>query len=394
MTGPLRGLRVLDISRVLAGPYCAQLLADQGADVIKIESPEGDENRMWGARAANGVTCNFNSVNRGKRSMTLNLKKEGARDVLHRLTERADVVIQSFLPDTGARLGIDYEKMRAIKPDIIFCSLSGYGTEGPLRNKPGYDLMMQAFSGMMSMTGIEGGPPMRAGASVVDMSTGVILYGGIMTALYKRLNGGGGSWVRASLLETAISLLGYHAVSWLQAGLLPRKEGSGTVHLVPYQAFMCSDGYLLAGATNDAAWRRFAAAIGRSELADDERFATNDKRVENRGVLVALLEKVFVAQPVQHWIARFDEQGVAVSEINSIDQILTHQQAIDNQMIVKVRNEDGSELPLLGAPFKMTGSSGVGPRGVPLLGAHTMEILAELGFDEPRVATMRAQGTF
>ena len=389
---PLESLRVVDLSRVLAGPYCAQLLADQGADVIKVESPEGDENRLWGTRAQNGLTCNFNSVNRGKRSLTLNLKSRAARGVLHRLVEQADIVIHSFLPDTGLRLGIDYETIKVIKPDIIFCSITGYGEKGPLRNRPGYDLMMQAFSGIMSTTGTEGEPPVRVGASVIDLTTGALAYGAILTALINRSRGNGGSWVRLSLLETAISLLGYHAVAWLQAGLLPRKEGSGVVHLVPYQAFQCRDGYLLAGATNDAAWRRFAAALGRSDFASDERFLTNDQRVANRDTLVPLLQQVFGGQSVDHWISRFDEHGVAAAPINTLDQILTHPQVLANDMVIKAKTADGREMSLLGAPFKLSDVAGTATRGVPQLGADTEEILKELNLDGAQIAQLRVEG--
>ena len=195
------------------------------------------------ARSADGITCNFHSVNRGKRSITLNLKNEQAQDILRRLVARSDVVIQSFLPETAEKLGISYDKLKAIKPDVIYCSINGYGEHGPLRDKPGYDLMMQAFSGIMSTTGVEDGPPIRSGVSFIDMSTGVVCLRRDLTALINRMQGAGGCWVRVSLLETAISLLGYHAVAWLENGLLPRKEGSGVWHLVPYQAFRCKDGY-------------------------------------------------------------------------------------------------------------------------------------------------------
>ena len=254
----LTGHLVVDLSRVLAGPFCGQLLADMGANVIKIESPEGDENRKWPPLTSSGESSNYASVNRGKRSLTLNLKAPGAAEVLRGLAAKADVLLHSFLPDTAARLGIDYEELRAINPRLVFCTISGYGAQGPLRNKPGYDLMVQAFSGVMSTTGFEGGPPIRTGVSFIDMSTGLSAYAAIMTALVARNSTGKGTWVRASLLETGVAILGYHAVSWLQGSIMPRREGSGVWHLVPYQAFRCLDGHLLAGATNDSAWQRFA----------------------------------------------------------------------------------------------------------------------------------------
>lgn len=394
MTTILKNLKVLDLSRVLAGPYCAQLLADQGADVIKVENPgTGDENRVWGSRAADGITANFHSVNRGKRGITLNLKSEAARDVLRQLIAKADVVIQSFLPESAARLGVDYASVRAIKPDIIYCSINGYGPNGELHNKAGYDLMMQAFSGVMSTTGHEGGPPVRIGVSCIDLTTGMVAYGGIVTALVKRMHGGGGSHVTASLLETAISLLGYHAVAYLQAGKLPTKEGSGVWHLVPYQSFQCRDGHILVGATNDTAWRRFCDAIGRNDLDADARFHTNDQRLKHRPVLVKLLEDVFATNTVAHWIARFDAKGVAASPINTLDQALAHPQVAANHMVVPVKDAEGRELPTLGMPFKLSGDASYATRAAPQLGADTEDVLrAELGMDATAIARLREQG--
>ncbi len=394
MSTHLKNLKVLDLSRVLAGPYCAQMLADQGADVIKIESPgTGDENRVWGARAADGITANFHSVNRGKRGITLNLKAEAAREVLRKLIIKSDVVIQSFLPESATRLGVDYEAVRALKPDIIYLSVNGYGPKGAMHNKAGYDLMMQAFSGVMSTTGHEGGPPVRMGISCIDITTGITAYGAIVTALLKRTNGGGGSHVTVSLLETAITLLGYHAVSWLQAGKLPTREGSGVWHLVPYQAFMCKDGYVLVGATNDAAWRRFCDALDRNDLDADERFHTNDQRLKHRPVLVPLLESILATNTVAHWISRFDAKGVAASPINTLDQVLHHPQVAANNMVVPVTNAEGMQLPTLGTPFKLSGDASYATRAAPKLGADNDDVLRnELGMDAAAIAALKAQG--
>lgn len=393
MSAPLAGLRVVDLSRVLAGPYCAQTLADHGADVVKIESPEGDENRQWGARAANGISCNFNSVNRGKRSIALDLKAAGAAEVLKGLLARADVVIQSFVPGTAKRLGVDYESVRALRPDVVYCSISGYGEKGEFSEKPGYDLMMQAFSGIMSTTGFPDGPPVRCGASFIDLSTGLAAYGAIMTALYDRRHTGQGAWVRVSLLETAVSMLGYHAVTWLQTGVLPRKEGSGVWHIFPYQAFLCSDGYLLAGATNDAAWRRLADALGHGELGTDERFATNDKRLENRSVLEPILVRLFASNKVDHWLERLEDRGVAVAPLHTLDQILTHPQVLANDMVVQVRTGNGAEMPVLGSPFKLSTWSHTAEGAAPQLGAHTDEVLkGELGLSDSDLARLRSTG--
>lgn len=391
---PLHDIRVIDLSRVLAGPYCGQLLADLGADVIKIESPEGDENRLWGPRAANGVTCNFNSVNRGKRGITLNLRTEGARGVLRGLIAKADVVIHSFLPDSADRLGINYAAVKAIKPDIIFCTINGYGEKGPLRNRPGYDVMVQAFSGIMSTTGYPDGPPVRVGISAVDMATGLTAFGGVMTALYTRKSGGGGSWVRVSLLETALSLIGYQAVAALQAGVIPKREGTGIAVMAPYQAFRTSDGWIQAGASNDAAWRRFATAIGRPELTDDPRFRRNQDRLDNRTALLAEIEPIIATATAEEWVERFDTNGVAVAPMHTLDQVLSHPQVLANDMVVAVETSDGGTQPVLGAPFKLSSHQGVAKTAAPDVGADTDAVLRDvLGLTDNEVAALRADGS-
>jgi crotonobetainyl-CoA:carnitine CoA-transferase CaiB-like acyl-CoA transferase len=390
---PLQGLHVVDVSRVLAGPYCGQLLADLGADVIKVENLQGDENRGWGTQTEDGMTCNFASVNRGKRSITLNLKSDSAQKVLASLVEKADIVIQSFLPDTARKLGVDYESIRKINPNAIHCSISGYGEKGPLANKPGYDLMMQAFSGVMSTTGYEGGLPVRIGISVIDMSTGLTAFSGIMTALYARQQGLGGASVRVSLLETAISLLGYHAVTWLETGVPPRREGSGVLHLTPYQAFMCKDGYMLAGATNDAAWRRFCLALGAESLLEDPRFATNNDRLEHRALLVPLLEERFSARTVAEWLERFEKNGVAVAPLQTMEQIMTHPQVAANEMVVTAKTSAGRDAKSLGMPFKVSGHSGPSAKAAPQLGEDTRSILQDyLGFDTEQIRRLQEEG--
>ena len=391
----LQGIRVIDVSRVLAGPYCAQLLADFGASVIKVESPEGDENRSWLPILPSGHSGNFASVNRGKRSMVLNLKSPAARDVLRRLAANADVLLHSFLPDTATRLGIGYDELRAINPRLVFCSISGYGADGPLAEKCGYDLMVQAFAGVMSTTGIVDGPPVRCGVSFIDMSTGLSAYGGIVTALLGRQHTGRGTWVRASLLETAVALLGYHAVAWLQAGILPTPQGSGSWHLVPYQAFRCADGYMLAGAPNDAAWQRFCDALAWPELGQDARFLGNAARVEQRGTLVPLLEERFGRQPVEYWVARFEARNVACAPLHKLDQVLTHPQVLANAMVVDTQGEDGATQRLVGTPFKLGDGGGTSTVAPPALGADTEAVLADtLGLSAAEIDALRAASAF
>jgi crotonobetainyl-CoA:carnitine CoA-transferase CaiB-like acyl-CoA transferase len=391
----LEGMRVVDLSRVLAGPYCAQMLADFGASVIKVESPEGDENRRWLPVMPSGHSCNFASVNRGKRSMTLNLKSPASREIIRRLAKDADVLLHSFLPDTAERLGIGYDALREINPRLVFCTISGYGAEGPLTEKRGYDLMVQAFAGVMSTTGVVGGPPVRCGVSFIDMSTGISAYGGILTALLARERTGHGTWVRASLMETAVALLGYHAVAWLQAGILPQPQGSGSWHLVPYQAFRCQDGYMLAAAPNDAAWLRFCDALDWPELAHDPRFNSNTKRVEQRATIVPMIEQRFGKSPVSYWVERFEARSVACAPLHTLDQVLTHPQVLANAMVVNTVGADGSSQPGVGTPFKLIDGGGTAETAAPSLGADTDAILADmLGFSAAEIAAMHTAGSF
>jgi crotonobetainyl-CoA:carnitine CoA-transferase CaiB-like acyl-CoA transferase len=385
----LEGIRVIDVSRVLAGPYCAQMLADFGASVIKVEAPEGDENRKWLPILPSGHSGNFASVNRGKRSIVLNLKNPAARAVLRKLASSADVLLHSFLPDTAARLGIGYDDLREINPRLVFCSISGYGADGPLAEKRGYDLMVQAFAGVMSTTGIVGGSPVRCGVSFIDMSTGLSAYGGIVTALLARERTGRGTWVRGSLMETAVALLGYHAVAWMQAGVLPTPQGSGSWHLVPYQAFRCADGYMLAGAPNDAAWARFCDALEWAELAQDARFASGASRVEQRNALVPMLEERFGRRPVAYWVERFEARNVACAPLLTIDQVMTHPQVLANQMVVAAQDATGETQQLVGTPFKLADGGGTAVTAPPALGADTDAVLAELGLSKTEIQALR-----
>jgi crotonobetainyl-CoA:carnitine CoA-transferase CaiB-like acyl-CoA transferase len=391
----LNGIRVIDLSRVLAGPYCAQMLADFGATVIKIESPEGDENRRWPPMSREGNSANFTSVNRGKRSMALNLKHPGARDILHQLAVGADVLIHSFLPDTAARLGISLDALREANPRLVVCTISGYGAFGPLAEKRGYDLMVQAFAGPMSTTGYPGGTPIRSGVSFIDMSTGLSCYAGVVTALLNREKTGKGTWVRGSLLETAVALMGYHAVGWMQGGHMPEPQGSGSGHLVPYQAFKCADGYMLAGAPNDAAWIRFCNALEWPELAQDPRFIGAIKRAGQRDVLVPMLEERFGHKSVAYWVERFEAHTVACSPLQTVDQVMTHPQVLANGMRVQARNADGTMQDLLGTPFKLAEGGGTAETAAPMLGAETEAILKDtLGYMAERIAALRTDGAF
>jgi crotonobetainyl-CoA:carnitine CoA-transferase CaiB-like acyl-CoA transferase len=388
------GIRVLDLSRVLAGPSCGQLLGDFGADVIKVEDVGGDENRKW-EPVVDGESANYLSVNRGKRGMTLNLKSAAGQQILAGLVRRSDVVIDSFLPAVAERLGVDDATLRALKPDLIHVTISGYGHDGPLAAKPGYDLMLQAFSGMMAMTGERDGGPIRAGASFIDMATGILAFSGVSAALYARLAGkAAGQHIRVSLLETAIALLGYHVPAYTLAGKLPPRDGSGVWHIVPYQAFRTRDGYVLAGATNDAAWQRLCAAIGATELGSNPAYATSALRIENREPVIAALSKIFATRETAAWVRLLDAANVPCSPVNDIAQTLAHPQVAAMQMVLDVERRTGGTLRLAGVPLNLSATPAEPGGAPPRLGEHTDDILKEeLGLDDARIAALRKEGT-
>ena len=387
---PLEGIRVADLRRVLAGPYCGQLLADMGAEVIKVESPGGDENRGW-PPTFRDISSNFSSVNRGKLSLTLNLKSPEAATVLHRMTEWADVMLHNFLPDTADRLGISYEKLSAINPRLIFCSISGYGEKGPLRGRPGYDSTMQAFAGIMSVTGERDGPPVRTGVSFLDMSTGLSAYAGITTALLQRARTGHGTHVHGSLLETAVACMGFHAVGWMQTGKLPGRNASGSANIVPYQSFDCSDGRLVLGAPNEGAWQKLCKALGLPEIAKDERFLTNKDRVINRDILLPILQERLLTQTMEYWSEMFFKVGVPVAPIQSLDQLMQHPQVIANDMVVQAEDDDGTLIPYVGMPFKVRGAEGTAARAAPRQNRDCGEVLSRcLGFSDAEIQKLKA----
>jgi crotonobetainyl-CoA:carnitine CoA-transferase CaiB-like acyl-CoA transferase len=387
------GIRVLDLSRVLAGPSCGQLLADFGAGVIKVEDVGGDENRRW-APVVDGESANYLSVNRGKRGMTLNLKSAAGQEILAGLVRKSDVVIDSFLPAVARRLGVDDGTLWALRPDLIHVTISGYGHDGPLAAKPGYDLMLQAFSGMMAMTGEREGGPIRAGASFIDMATGMLAFSGVSAALYARLAGrAGGQHIRVSLLETAIALLGYHVPAYTLAGKLPPRDGSGVWHIVPYQAFRTHGGYVLAGATNDAAWQRLCGAIEAPELAANPDYATAAQRIAHREPLIGALSRIFATRETEAWVRALDAANVPCSPVNDIAQALAHPQVQAMQMVLDVPRRDGPPLQLAGVPLNLSATPAVRTGAPPRLGEHTDAILREeLGFDDDRIASMRKTG--
>ena len=389
----LAGIKVLDLSRVLAGPSCGQLFADMGADVIKIEDREGDENRRW-LPVVDGRGANFMSVNRGKRGMTLNLKSPRGQEILARLVRRSDVLIENFPPDTAARLGLSWEKLSAINENLIHLSITGYGARGPLRNRPGYDNMLQAFTGMMAMTGEADAGPARLGPSVIDMGTGMLAFAGACAALLARAQGKAkGQHVEASLMQTAVAQLGYHFTAYTMAGVVPQRTGSAVWHIVPYQAFRTADGWVLAGATNDAVWVRLAEAIGMGHLAADPLYVNASGRAGRREELIALISPKFFAHGTEEWVKRLDAARVPCSAVQDVAQAIAHPQLAAMDMVHEVDDGRGGTLKLAGVPLCMSATPPQPGGRPPELGEHTDSVLRdELGFTIDDIAALRTEG--
>lgn len=390
----LDGIRVLDVSQVLAGPFCAQLMADNGAEVIRVESLEGDISRNF-PPTRDGQSGAFIAVNRGKRGIALNLKTEQGREVLQRLAARSDIMVQNFLPARAKALGADYETIRAVNPDLIYVSISGYGSDGPLKDKPGLDMMVSAYAGIMSMTGEPDRPPVRVGTPSIDMSTGMMAYGAAMTALVARANGQGGQEVRCSLLQNAVNLLAFNATNWLNEDLVAQREGSGFLHLAPYEALQCKDAPILMGAVSDGGWQRICEALGSKALAGDTRFTTNADRQANRPVLRAEIEAILKTDTAEYWIARFEAAGAVAAPIHTVDQVFAQAQVKAMDLIVTAPDaaaKDG-ELRMVGTPFSMTGTPGGTGAAPPRIGENTDDVLRyALGMSDAEIAALRDAG--
>ena len=392
--GALDGVRVLDVSRVLAGPYSAQLMADNGAEVIKVEGPEGDLNRAFPVALPDGESSNFQAVNRGKKGIVLNLKLSSARAVLDRLIEQSDVMIQSFLPKVAEKLGVDWERVHELNPDLIYVSISGYGAKGPLRDKPGYDTMVAAYSGIMSLTGEAGRPPSRPGVPTIDMSTGMLAYSGAVSALLARERGRArGQRVDVSLLETGVSLLSFHGVGHLQGDYEGAREGAGYSALAPYGAFKTKDGEIMLGAPTDAMFARACEALAAPELLEDPRFASNALRCENREAIDREIEARLVTRTTAEWTERLETAGVATSPINTLRTVLSDPQTLANDMVVAAPDGAGGTRRLLGLPFKLSETRGAPGSAPPKQGADTEAVLRDvLGMTAAEIDALAAEG--
>lgn len=389
---PLSGLRVLDLTKVLAGPLCTQYLGDLGADVVKVEPIQlGDDTRRWPPfRGETGAV--FLSVNRNKRSLAVDLKTEQGRAIVHRLAARADVALESYGTGVAARLGIDYPTLRPLNPRLIHCSISGFGRTGPLADALGYDVILQAFSGMMGMTGHEGGEPVRSPISPIDQTTGIHALTGILAALLERGRTNEGSCFEVSLFETAMAFLGYNFQSFWERGAQPDKAGSGHESLVPYQAFETADKPVLIGVANDNLWRRFCAAVERPELAEDPRFRTGPDRAAHRAECVALVQALLRTHPAAHWLELMQRIGVPAAPINTLPEVLAHPHTAARGIVLDYDHPTLGPLKTIAQPIQFGGA----PRSLrappPMHGEHTSEILREIGYADAEITAMLDAG--
>ncbi|MBM4796362.1 CoA transferase [Streptomyces sioyaensis] len=390
--GTLTGLKVLDLSRILSGPFCTMMLADLGADVIKVEDPvSGDDTRAWGPPFQGEDAAYFHSVNRNKRGIAVDLKDPECRGLIHELAATADVIVENFRPGTAARLGLGYEDVRAANPGVVYASISGYGQTGPYRQEPGYDAIAQAVSGVMSVTGEPGGPPVRFGVSPADLAAGMWAALGILAALRSRELTGRGEWVDVSLLDGQVAWLSYVAAGYFASGDVPRRYGSAHPAIVPYQAFPTADGHLMVAAGNDGLWRRFATAIGLAALVDDPRFATNPDRVRHRAELLPLIEGALASRGAQEWAAQLTAEGIPVGPINTVDQALRHPQVVARGMVAEIEHPGAGTLRTLASPLKLSEHPAAVRTPPPRHGEHTAQVLTALGAGPGQLAGLRAR---
>lgn len=382
--GLLDGVRVIDLTRVLAGPYCTMMLGDLGADVIKIEIPgRGDDTRQWGPPfTASGESAYFISANRNKRSLTLDLKQAKGQEILRALIKEADVLVENFRTGTLSRWGLDYETMQELRPGLIYCSITGFGQTGPYKDQPGYDFIAQALGGFMSITGPIEGEPIRAGVAIADLASGMFAFGAITAALYAREHTGEGQQIDISLLDSQVALMSYVASNYLISGEKPRRFGNAHPNIVPYEVFEAADGYMAFAAGNDGQWRKFCEAVKKEAWIEDERFATNPARNQNRAVLIPLLNELFRTRSIDEWVVLCNEIGLPAAGINAMPDVFKDPQVVARGMKVEHKGLDGEVIPMVASPLQIPTRPAQVRYPPPKLGEHTDFILAEfLGYD-------------
>jgi formyl-CoA transferase len=392
--GPLDGVRVLDLTRVLAGPYCTMFLGDLGAEVVKVEQPGvGDDTRGWGPPFAGGESAYFLCVNRNKKSIAIDLKSTEGIAVLRRLAAAADVLIENFRPGTMERLGLGEKELRASNSGLIYASLSGFGADGPMSDVPGYDLIVQAWGGLMSITGTPDGEPTKVGVAIIDLVAGLMLGKSIAAALFAREKLGVGQKIDTSLLEAEVACLINVGSNYLIEGKIPGRWGNAHSSIVPYQSFKTADGYLVIGVASEGIWRRFCQAIGRAQLAEDARFAKNANRVANRAILISILAELFLTSDSESWLRLLNQAEVPCAPVQTIDQVFNAPQVRHREMLVEVAHPTAGPVRMAGIPVKFSATPASVRLPPPLLGQHTEEVLSSwLGMEQEEIAKLKRKG--
>ena len=390
---PLEGVLVVDCTQIMAGPFCTLLLADMGADVIKIERPDrGDDSRRMGPPYIHGRSAAFLAINRNKRSLALNLRSEEGQGVLKRLVERADVMVENYRPGTMERLGLGYEELRKVRPSLVYCSISGFGQTGPYRERGGFDLVAQGMSGLISVTGTPDGPPVKVGVPITDLTAGMYGAYGILSAYIHMLRTGEGQLVDTSLLEAGIAYTFWQSAVYFATDEVPGPLGSAHPLSAPYQALGTSDGYLCIGAATQPTWEHMCHAIGREELLADSRFATNGDRKKHESQLANLLEETFSRNTTQHWMEVLEAEGVPCGPINNLAQMYSDPQVRSREMLVELEDPELGTLKNIGIPVKLSRTPGRIRRRAPDLGEHTQEVLLEAGYTTDEVSRLLESG--
>ncbi|AOL03632.1 CoA-transferase [Burkholderia contaminans FFH2055] len=402
--GALSHIRVLDLTRVLAGPWCAQTLADFGADVIKVERPgAGDDTRHWGPpylKDADGAdtaeAAYYLAANRNKRSVTVDIATPEGQQIVRELAAQSDVVLENYKVGQLKKYGLDYDSLRAVKPDLVYCSVTGFGQTGPYAHRAGYDFIIQGIGGFMSITGERdgepGGGPQKAGVAIADLATGLYSTIAVLAALAHRDRTGEGQYIDMALLDVQVALLANMNTNFLASGKPPVRWGNAHPNIVPYQTFQTRDGWIIVAVGNDGQFRKFVEAGGRPELADDERFATNPSRVRHRDTLVPILAEMVKARDKADWIGALEAAGVPCGPINDLDEVFDNEQVVARGMQVSLPHPCGADAKLVRNPIRMSATPPEARTAPPLLGAQTDDVLRDmLGYDDAKIATLRAK---
>lgn len=392
--GCLSGIRVLDLSRVLAGPFCAQLLGDMGAHVIKVEQPgKGDDTRQWGPPWFHGESAYYLSCNRNKKSITINLQSEEGQELVRSLARQSDVLVENFKVGVLEKYGLDYPALKKIQPRLVYCSITGYGQDGPDAHLPGYDFIIQAQGGIMSLTGEVDGEPMKVGVAIADIVAGLYAANSILAALLCCERRGEGQFIDMALLDSQVSWLANVAMNYLISEEVPGRYGNAHPNIVPYQTFATADGHIAIGVGNDQQFRRLCEALGRRELSEDARFSVNPARVQNRDKLIELLQNALRLKSTAEWLARISEAGVPAGRINNVQQVFSEPQVLARKMLMLVADSTGALMPLVGPVAKFSATPSAIQCAPPRLGEHTDAVLHEhLKISNEQIADYRRRG--